>query len=368
MRASVLKDPSLLKRAGQFAWLSIDSEKPSNAAFNAKFPMEGVPSFLVIDPNSGKATLSWYGTATASQLNGLMDDGLRAAAGGGGSGPEALLARADEANARKDYVQAATLYRQAIDAGGSNWPKRARIIESLVTAESFTPNHQAQCAEVALREAPTMARDRSFVNTVAIGLQCAKPGTPESLKLQKLGEEAVKIPGVLSDDTSGMYMVLTDSYRSGKNEAAATRAAEAWVGYLKQQLAKAASPEARMALDLQLTTAARLLNKPEVAIPEVERVERELPKDYNPPRLLASLYNLSGRHEDAVRECGHALALAYGPTKLNMYITCGGFLAKNGDRTGARRLYQDGIAFGKSLPEKSAKPSMEELEKALAKL
>src|SRR5215469_10281812 len=212
MRASVLKDRSLLKRAGQFAWLSIDSEKPSNAGFNEKFPMEGVPAFLVIDPNSGKAELSWYGTATASQLNGLMEDGLRAVAGGGGSGADALLARADEANARKDYGKAAALYRQAIDARGSNWAKRARIIESLVTAESFAPNHQAQCVEVVLREAPTLAHDRSFVNTVGSGLQCAKPGTPESRKLQKLAEEAVIIPGVLSDDTSGMYMILADSY------------------------------------------------------------------------------------------------------------------------------------------------------------
>ena len=73
------------------AWLSIDSEKPSNAGFNEKFPMEGIPAFLVIDPNSGKATLSWYGTATASQLNGLMEEGLRAVAGGGGgSGADAL--------------------------------------------------------------------------------------------------------------------------------------------------------------------------------------------------------------------------------------------------------------------------------------
>jgi hypothetical protein len=51
-----------------------------------------------------------------------------------------------------------------------------------------------------------------------------------------------------------------------------------------------------------------------------------------------------------------------------MYVTCGGFLEKKGDKTGARKLYQGGIAFGKTLPEKSSKPSMEEREKALAKV
>ena len=213
-----------------------------------------------------------------------------------------------------------------------------------------------------------MARDRSLVNTVSTGLQCANPGTPELRKLQKLAEEAVKIPGVLSDDTSGLYMTLVDSYRGGKDESAATRTALAWAAYLKQELAKAANPDARMALDLQLARAARLLNKPEIAIPEVERVERELPKDYNPPRLLATLYNLSGRRDDAIRACGRALGLAYGAPKLDMYVTCGGFLEKKGDKTGARKMYRDGISFGKTLTEKSAKPSMEELQMALATL
>src|SRR5512132_1281459 len=100
MRASVLRDPVLLKRAGQFAWLSIDSDKPSNAAFVAKFPSEGVPVFLVINPETEKVALSWYGTATAPQLSALMDDGLRTISGGG-SGPEAILSQADAANAAK---------------------------------------------------------------------------------------------------------------------------------------------------------------------------------------------------------------------------------------------------------------------------
>src|SRR5689334_16971071 len=106
MRAHVLKDAVLLKRAGQFAWLSIDTDKAANAAFNAKFPTEGVPVFLVIDPATEKVALSWYGTVTAPQLDGLMDDGMRVVAGGG-SGADALLARADEANARKDFAKAA---------------------------------------------------------------------------------------------------------------------------------------------------------------------------------------------------------------------------------------------------------------------
>ena len=81
MRANVLNDPALVKRAGQFAWLSIDSDRPSNAAFVNKFATGGVPLFVVIDPAKGKAVLNWYGTATAQQLAKLLEDGERAMAG-----------------------------------------------------------------------------------------------------------------------------------------------------------------------------------------------------------------------------------------------------------------------------------------------
>src|ERR1051326_3581608 len=117
MRANVLNDPALLKRAGQFAWLSIDSDKPSNSGFNAKFPTEGVPDFLVIDPAAEKVALSWYGTVTAPQLGVLLDDGMRAVAGGG-SGADAALARGDEANAHKEFAKAADAYKQALELGG----------------------------------------------------------------------------------------------------------------------------------------------------------------------------------------------------------------------------------------------------------
>src|SRR5579872_5512672 len=173
MRANVLNDPALLKLAGQFAWLSIDSDQPANAAFVEKFATGGVPLFVIIDPATGKAALNWYGTATAQQLAKLLDYGKRAMAGGE-TGAGALLARADEFNADKKPADAAELYEQALEMGGPSWPHRTRAIESLVMADDFSRRRDA-CIETAAREAPTMARDRSFVNTVYFGLECAKP-------------------------------------------------------------------------------------------------------------------------------------------------------------------------------------------------
>src|ERR1039457_166008 len=193
MRANVLNDAALVKQAGQFAWLSIDSDQPVNAVFVDRFATGGVPLFVVIDPGKEQAVLSWYGTATASQLVNLLVDGKNAI-GGGATGANALLARGDEMNGQKKPGEAATWYEQALQSGGPSWAHRTRTIESLVMAYEFSQNG-AKCIETAAREAPGMRRDRSFVNTVYFGLDCAKPATPELKQMETLAEEGVKIPG-----------------------------------------------------------------------------------------------------------------------------------------------------------------------------
>jgi tetratricopeptide (TPR) repeat protein len=364
MRASVLEDAALVKRSGQFAWVSLDSDKPVNAAASARFAAEGVPVFLVVDSATDKIALTWYGSATAAQLVALMDDGLRVISGGA-SGPDATLARADEANARKDYKAAAAFYEQALKQGGEKWPKRARVLESLIMAQTFA-HDQAGCAETALREAPGMARDRSFVNVVYFGLDCAKPGTPGSQQIVKLAEEAVKIPGVLSDDTSQLYSSLTYYYQ--KDPAKRDRIAGEWIAYLHTQLAKATSADARLALDLQLASAANAVHKPELALPEIERAEKELPKEYMPPRTAAGLLAQMGRWDDAMNACGRALSRADGDPKLRVYLMCGRLLESKGDKPAAKKMYEDGVAYGRTLPAAVAKSARQALDMAAAKL
>lgn len=363
MRANVLHDLALVKQAGQFAWLSIDIDQAANAAFNAKFPTEGVPSFLIIDPSNEKAALAWYGTATAPQLAKMMEDGIRAV-NGGGTGADAALARADLANGHKEFAKAADQYREALQLGGPKWPNRSRTVESLVMALSFVPDRPG-CFETAAREAPTMAKDRSLVNTLYFALDCSKTGAPELRAVEKLAEEAVKLPGILGDDISGLYMILAAIYRRDKNEAEGTRIANEWLKYLRTEIAAAKSPDVRMAFGFQLVSCANFLKKPELAIPAIERDEQDLPKDYNPPRLLASLYSSVGRNDDALAAENRAIERAYGLAKLRLYLSKGRILETKGDNDAARKAYEEGIAFGRTLPEQAAKGTITALGKAL---
>ncbi len=67
MRATVLRDAARTRRAGRFVWLEVDTEKPENAAFLEAFPIDSYPTFLVVDPATGKAALKWIGSATAAE-------------------------------------------------------------------------------------------------------------------------------------------------------------------------------------------------------------------------------------------------------------------------------------------------------------
>ena len=74
MRAFVFTNKALARHAGQFVWLSIDTEKPRNAAFLQKFPVQVWPSFFIVDPASEKIALRWVGGATVPQLEKILAD------------------------------------------------------------------------------------------------------------------------------------------------------------------------------------------------------------------------------------------------------------------------------------------------------
>src|SRR5262249_35364936 len=166
MRANVLSDPALMKHAGRFAWLSIDTEKPQNEAFVEKFPIDTWPTFFVIDPGSQRAVFKWMRTANVGELEKLFEDGelaLRTSSG------KELLATAARASAEGNRLDAARLYREALQKAPAQWERRPRTIESLVMVLQGARSRE-DCAQAALKAVPTMPRGSSFANTAAVGL------------------------------------------------------------------------------------------------------------------------------------------------------------------------------------------------------
>jgi tetratricopeptide (TPR) repeat protein len=373
MRATVLKDAALVKMAGRFVWLEIDTENERNAGFLEAIPIEVWPTFLVVDPVTEKPVLKWLGTATADDLARLLVDGERAVKGGAGESADALLAQADRANAAGKAAEAIGLWERALSTGGPAWPRRARTLESLAMGLQSAGDRK-RCAELVVAEAPGLPRGQSFANLASIGLSCANdadgpwaPGLRE--KLEPIALEAVKLPGVLADDRAGLYDALTTAREKAGDEAGArARAEEGWA-FLVAERARGTTPEARTMLDSWIVGNAMDLHDPGRAVPLLLESEKAAPKDYNPPYRLALLYLELKRTDDALAANGRAAALAYGPRKVRVLAQRASILETRGDAAGAAKALDEAIAFARALPKAQQNPRLvQRLEERRKKL
>ncbi len=352
MRANVLPDVRRMRRAGRFVWLSIDAEQPRNAAFLERFPIQSYPTFLVIDPRSEEPILKWLGSASAAQLERLLSDAqLRRR-----SGPEAILARADRAQAEGRVDDAVPDYLQALARAGPRWSRRPRAVESLVLALAGSDRQQG-CAETARDEARRLPRGASFANVVATGLGCAlaapadavwRPGALSAL--EPLAREAVALPGLLADDRAGLFDALVDARGAAGDERGAHALALRWWAFLEDDGRRAKSPEARAALDGMRVAAARACADPARALPALQASEKDLPADYNPPARRAALLLDLGRLDEARAAAERALRLAYGPRKLKLYQLAASVLERQGDHAGLAAALDEALAFAGTLP------------------
>src|SRR5512136_174470 len=107
MRANVLTDARLLKLAGQFAWLDIDTEQPRNFAFVEQFAIEAWPTIFVIDPATEKVVLRWMGTASAAELEKLLGDAAATLRHAERDAAAAAMARGAAFGSERRYAEAA---------------------------------------------------------------------------------------------------------------------------------------------------------------------------------------------------------------------------------------------------------------------
>ena len=356
MRATVLRDPALVKVARRFVWLDLDSEKAENAAFLERYPVEVWPTFLVIDPEDETVALKWLGSGTVEQMRTLLLDGARAVRGGSGDEAGNWLATADRLYGEGKEVEAADAFKQALAKGGPSWARRPRVVESLVLAQQAARRYE-ECAWLSRQEAPTIPRGPSFANAVAIGLSCAVSAPenagwrkPALAALEPLGLEAVKVPGLLADDRAGLYDVLASAREAEGDEAGARKLAEEYWVFLEEERRVARSPSARAALDPMRVGCALLLGDPARAVPALQASERDFPSDYNPPARLAILFGEMGKLDEALAASDRALARAYGPRKLRVLDQRATLYEKRGDRARARSTLQEALAYAAKLP------------------
>jgi tetratricopeptide (TPR) repeat protein len=373
MRAFVFTDESLARRAGQFVWLEIDTEKPGNSAFRKQFPIPALPTFLIVRPEDEQVLLRWTGGATLAQLERILDQGRLAYRSGGGN--DSTLARADRLYGSGDFAGAAQAYQAALEKAPSDWPPYARAVESLLFAlQSSDANDD--CSRVAETALPKLGHTTSAASVAGSGLGCAlalpadRPGREvliarfEAAVLAFVRDRTITMAG---DDRSGLYGILYDARQDAKDEAGARAIAREWASCLEDEAARARTVEQRASFDPHRLGVYLELGEPERAVPMLQASERDLPDDYNPPARLAVAYKAMKRWEDALAATDRALAKAYGPRKLRIFRTRADVFAASGDSLASRRTLEETLRYAEALPEGQRPSSMiADLKKQLA--
>jgi tetratricopeptide (TPR) repeat protein len=357
MRAFVFTDRALARRAGQFVWLSIDTEKQGNAPFLTKFPVEAWPSFYVVDARTETVALKWIGGASVRQVEKILDDG-RQAVRGGEKGVEEILARADKLYGEGKHADAAREYRDALSRAPANWPRYGRAVESLLFALQRTHDEKG-CAETAREAFPRLRRTSSAANVAATGLDCSlglKPEDPaRPVLVAALAADSREIvsarrPDLAADDISSVYEILAAERESAKDEEGRRKVLSARAAFLEAEALRGGNPEARAVFDSHRLSTYMALGEPARAIPMLEASERDLPDDYNPPARLAVAFNALKRYDEALAASDRALARAYGPRKIGILRTRAEIYAARGDPGTARTTMEETVRYAESLP------------------
>jgi hypothetical protein len=357
MKAFVFTDKALQRYAGQFVWLSIDTEKEQNAPFLTKYPVQAWPSFFVLDSRQESVALRWVGGATVSQLEKLFADGRRAVRGQE-RGAEEALARADRLYGEGKNAAAAQAYRDVLKRASPGWPRYARAVESLLFALQDTHDGKG-CAKTALDAYPKLRETPSAANVAGSGLGCAlslKPDDPERAalvdELTRACREVIAHArsNVAADDISSVYQTLGQEREEARDEEGKKRILSDWAVFLEETAARAKTPEGRAAFDSHRLTVYLALNEPGKAIPMLEASESDFPDDYNPPARLAVAHKGLQRYDDALLASDRALAKAYGPRRILILSTRADIFAAKGDVASARRTVEEALRAAEAFP------------------
>lgn len=356
MRAHVLPDPRLARLAGRFVWLEVDTEKPGNAPFVERFPIDAWPTLLALDPVTEQVLLRWAGTATAAQIERLALDAERVFKKERASRADEALARADLLLGARRHEEAAHAYREALREGGGRWERRERAAEALVQALSHSGD-AAACAAGAREVLPGLAPGAAAARAAATGLGCARElddaaGRRSALDaLEPHAIRALAAKGVLADDRSWLYDELSAAREARGDAAGARTHARRWLAFLEEEAGRARTPLGRAAFDGQRLRAAIRAGEPGRALPALLASERDLPGEYVPPTNLGVLYLELGRPAEALAAARRALARAEGPRRIRVLVLVADAEEALGDRDAARATLEQAVAEAAALPD-----------------
>jgi hypothetical protein len=359
MRAHVLR-PELVPELASLVLLAVDTERPSNEAFLADYPIGVWPTFYLLDPRTREVRGRWLGAATPAELSQWLRESAREQ-----PGAEQLVREADALAAKSAWSEAEQRYSAALRAAKASWSRRPATLVSLISVLS-KQRRDAACLELAVAQLSSLPPSVSAVDFAATALGCAGrlPQDPNGNKLRTLAERTLardchtKAPGVAIDDRADACDNLRSVREALGDRAGAVNAAEQVLAVIAAG-SSGASPEAQAIYDWLRTTNLMFLGRFSEAESLLLARERQLPQSYNPPHYLARLYRDTERWTEGLAAIERALVKAYGPRRIGFLGVKADLLKGAGQLSQARLVLEQQLADYRALPKGQRQPAAE---------
>ncbi len=332
-RALTLEDPNLgnatlangTRLSDAFVWLSIDTEKPENAGFVARFPNRVWPTLYVLSPDARTVRLSWGGSATSNELVALLSD-LEA------GGARSTFAEACAHMASKRDAEARTAFEAIVADSTASLGTRSRAAEALASLYEKEPDRVIALAK---RVVPWMPPSSSRAATLVAALAALDASKTTDELIVAEATEAADASTLVPDDRSGIYEALVEHHAARKEASKKRSSAARWAAFLERTALAARTKEERFVYDAHRLLAAEALGEVPKLVPALEASLREFPNDGNAHARMAKALSLSGRESEALLAARRALALLEGPRALRAGQLVADVLEKAGNRAEA---------------------------------
>ncbi|RPH71762.1 MAG: hypothetical protein EHM78_05985 [Myxococcaceae bacterium] len=373
MRSFVFPDAGLRPVKDAVVWLAVETEAEKNREVVEKFPADGLPTFLMIDPDTEQVIGRWLGTSSVNEMRHFVQETAASwqAARKGGKVSEAARAEQEghAAQQKKDHAAAAAAYRRAVSLSTPTDPLRPERINLLLSAlaATRTPEALKECVALAGAELPRIKATPTGAELADSAATCAaKAGDNPEAKallaagLKRLNELAADPKAALSaDDRSSIYASVADHLDELKRHDEAVAAMRKRAAVLESAAAKAPDVATAATFDAHRTETYLYLGEPAKAEKLLAAREKEMPGDYNPPARLARVLLEQKRAPEAEAAVNRALALmTQGPRKVGIL----GLKARILEAQGKDRapVLQEQLSLLRSLPASQRNPETEQ--------
>ncbi|MCA1829785.1 MAG: thioredoxin family protein, partial [Myxococcales bacterium] len=255
MQRYVLADPALKPLAVEVVWASIETETEKNKPVVEMYPLDGWPTFLLIDPDGEKVLGRFIGSGSVHDIRQFVQNGVRDYRGK--TDPAAAAQRdGDQARIRGDIKAAADAYAKSIALSKPNDPARPERLTLYVLAlrRLRTPEATKKCVETGLHEIRNTGDSVPAADFAAYVNECADGLPKDDSDAQKLHAVAIdrireilakKDAPLAADDRSDALANLSEMLDESHRHPEAVKAMEERAQILEQ--AAAAAPDATTA-------------------------------------------------------------------------------------------------------------------------